>query len=146
MKRRIKRRDKWRWWEEAEKRQEHYKNLLEAVEKSDMQPIDKHDTITAIRVLMKPHTGSRSAEEWVRRLTMIETGDEIRVDNMLPCPFCGCAMQLEEVLMIDNRTIRYDPVPVRKHKRGCQLEFTGSAFIGQPETIRAAVEKWNRRA
>ena len=54
-------------------------------------------------------------------------------------------MELEETLMIDNRTIRYDPVPIRKHKRGCQLEFTGGAFIGQPETIKAAVEKWNRR-
>ena len=141
-----KRISKWRWWEEAENRQEYYEKLLEAVGKSDMQPWDKDDVKTAIRVLMKPHTGSRSAEELVRRMTMIEVGDRIKVDNMLPCPYCGCAMELEEVLMIDNRTIRYDPVPVRKHKRGCQLEFTGGAFIGQPETVRAAVEKWNRRA
>ena len=146
MKRRIKRNHKWRWWEEAENRQEYYQTLLEAVEKSDMTPLQKYDVIVAIKVLMKPHTGSRSAEEWVRRMTMIEVGDRIQADNMLPCPYCGCKMELEEVLMLDNRTIRYDPVPVKKHKRGCQLEFTGGAFIGQPETVRAAVEKWNRRA
>ena len=68
-----------------------------------------------------------------------------KLEDLKPCPFCGCGMELEETLMIDYRTIRYDPVPIRKHKRGCQLEFTGGAFIGQPETIKAAVEKWNRR-
>lgn len=145
MERRSKRNFKWQWWDEAENRQDYYKKLLEAIDNSNMQPADKHDVSVAIQVLMKPHTASRSPEEWVRRLTMIERGDRIKADNMLPCPFCGCQMELEETLMIDNRTIRYDPVPVKKHKRGCQLEFTGSAFVGQPETIRAAVKKWNRR-
>ena len=76
---------------------------------------------------------------------MVEGGKRIHVKDMLPCPFCGCEMELEETMMCDLKTIRYDPVPVKKHKRGCQLEYTGDAFIGQPETIRAAVLKWNRR-
>lgn len=135
-----------RRWKEAENRRTFYENLIRAVKESDMPLPDRYDTVTALKILAKPHTGSRSAEEWIRRMTMIERGKRIRVNNMLPCPFCGCGMELEETLMIDNRTIRYDPVPIRKHKRGCQLEFTGGAFIGQPETIKAAVEKWNRRA
>lgn len=135
-----------RRWKEAENRREYYKRLEDAVEASDMTLSDKWDVKTALNMLRKPHTGSRSPEEWIRRMTMIEKGKRIKVKNMLPCPFCSCAMELEEVLMCDNRTIRYDPVPIKKHKKGCQLEYTGSAFIGQPETVRAAIEKWNRRA
>lgn len=134
-----------RRWKEAENRKAFYENLIRAVEESDMSLPDRFDTVTALKILAKPHTGSRSAEEWIRRMTMIERGKRIRVNNMLSCPFCGCQMELEETLMIDNRTIRYDPVPVKKHKRGCQLEFSGGAFIGQPETVKAAVQKWNRR-
>lgn len=137
---------RWHWWDEAENRKEYYGRLKRAVDESNMSMADKHDISVAIGVLAKPHTGSLSAEKLVRRMTMIEQGKRIRVSYMLPCPFCGCQMELEETLMIDNRTIRYDPVPVKKHKRGCQLEYTGDAFIGQPESIQAAVEKWNRRA
>ena len=135
-----------RRWEEAENRKEYYQRLKDAVDASDMALADKWDIKTALGILAKPHTGSRSPEEWIRRMTMIERGKRIRAKSMLSCPFCGCGMELEETLMLDNRTIRYDPTPIKKHKRGCQLEFTGGAFIGQPETIRAAVEKWNRRA
>lgn len=146
MKRKTKRGKPLYWWDEAENREEYYKRLLEAVENSDMSMADKYKISTAIKVITKPHRGTYSAEEWVRRMTMIERGDKITEVKMLPCPFCGCEMGLVETLMIDNRTIRYDPVPVKKHKRGCQLEYTGSAFVGQPETIKGAVEKWNRRA
>ena len=133
------------WWNEAENRKEYYKKLLESVDNSNMTMADKHSIKTALHVLMKPHNASRTAEDWVRRMTMIEKGKRIKRNDMLICPFCGCLMELEETLMIDNRTIRYDPVPVKKHKRGCQLEFTGGAFIGQPESVGAAVKKWNRR-
>lgn len=130
----------------AEDRTAYYQDLIDKVNGSDIDPWGKHEIITGLYVLRKPHTGSRSPEEWVRRLTMVEPGNRIHVKNMKPCPYCGCKMELEEVLMCDLKTIRYDPVPVKKHKRGCQLEFTGSAFVGQPETIKGAVEKWNRRA
>lgn len=131
----------------AEKdRAAYYKALKCAVEASGMREIDKHHIKTALDVLAKPHTGNRTAEEWVRRLTMIEKGDRIHTKKMKPCPFCGCEMELEKVMMCDLKTIRYDPVPVDRHKRGCQLQFSGSAFIGQPESAKAAVEKWNRRA
>lgn len=131
--------------EAAENRAEYYEKLIEAVEASNMGSWDKHRINEALRVLAKPHTGSRSAEEWVRRLTMIEKGKRIHTEKMKPCPYCGCGMELEETMMCDLKTIRYDPVPIKKHKRGCQLEYTGSAFTGQPETITAAIEKWNRR-
>jgi len=130
---------------EANDRGAFYKRLMEAVEASDMGLAEKWDIKRALGILSKPHTGSRTPEEWVRRLTMIEKGKRIRVSYMRECPFCGCEMELEEILMCDLKTIRYDPVLVTKHKRGCQLEFSGSSFIGQPETIKGAVEKWNRR-
>lgn len=125
----------------AENRHEYYERLKRSVEESDMSVADKYDIEVALSVLEKPHTGSRTAEEWIRRLTMIEKGNRIHTKAMLPCPYCRCEMELEEVMMCDLKTIRYDPVPVKKHKRGCQLEFTGGAFVGQPETKLAAISK-----
>lgn len=67
--------------------------------------------------------------------------------ELKPCPFCGCEMKLVEKLMCDGKTIRYFPVAAKgNHKRGCQLEFSAAAFIGNPTTIKGAREKWNRRA
>ncbi len=63
--------------------------------------------------------------------------------RLLPCPFCGCEMYLEKQLMSDDKTIRC--VPKGYHKRGCQLEFSGSCFTGNPTTIDGAIKKWNRR-
>ena len=130
---------------EAENRAEYYGKLIETVKATDIAPWEKHRIVESLYVLAKPHTGSRTAEEWVRRLTMVERGKRIHTNKMKPCPYCGCGMELEETLMCDLKTIRYDPVPIKKHKRGCQLEWTGGAFTGQPESIKAAIEKWNRR-
>ena len=132
--------------EAARDRKAYYGKLKDAVDSSDMNPWVKHEVMTALNILIRPHRAYKNAEELYRRLTMIEAGNRIHTKKMLPCPFCGCGMELEETMMCDLKTIRYDPVPVKRHKRGCQLEFTGSAFVGQPETIKAAVEKWNRRA
>lgn len=65
--------------------------------------------------------------------------------KLKPCPFCGCEMKLETEQMISG-LIRYTPKSKGNHKRGCQLEFSACAFVGQPTTIRGAIKKWNRRA
>ena len=130
----------------AKDRKAYYGKLREAVEASDMGAWEKDQIITALDVLIRPHSPYKTPEEWYRRVTMVERGKRIHTKKMKPCPFCGCGMELEETMMCDLKTIRYDPVPIKKHKRGCQLEFSGSAFVGQPESVKAAVEKWNRRA
>lgn len=85
-------------------------------------------------------------QELYDRLGMIVQGDRIHTDKMMPCPFCGCEMELQRMEMLDKKTIRYDPVPKgHKHKAGCQLEFCGGGFIAQPTTIKGAINKWNRR-
>lgn len=84
-------------------------------------------------------------DELFNRLCMIDVQEKQNVVGMKPCPWCGCEMDLVKVVMCDNKTVRYDPVPKKGiHKRGCQLEFSGSAFIGQPTTVKGALNKWNR--
>ena len=86
-------------------------------------------------------------QELYDRLTMTWQMEKQHVKGMKPCPFCGCEMDLVKVEMCDQKTIRFDPVPANgKHKRGCQMEYSGGAFIAQPTTIEGAVKKWNRRA
>ena len=70
---------------------------------------------------------------------------ESKEQALKPCPFCGCKMKLKEEHMIDGKTIRYSPVADGSHKRGCQLEFASSAFVGNPTTKLGAIKKWNRR-
>ncbi len=65
-------------------------------------------------------------------------------EQLKPCPFCGCEMQLQKCMMADGRTIRYEPRG--HHKYGCQLRFATGCFVGNPTTIDGAIKKWNRRA
>lgn len=74
---------------------------------------------------------------------LINETNMVNTDKMLPCPFCGCHMDLLKEFMLDGRTIRY--VPYGKHKYGCQLQFCSSAFVGNPTTKNGAIRKWNRR-
>lgn len=69
--------------------------------------------------------------------------EKIATGKLLPCPFCGCKMHLRKDMMADKRTIRY--TPQGHHKHGCQLQFAGSAYVGNPTTISGAIKKWNRR-
>lgn len=74
---------------------------------------------------------------------MVEETNIVKTDKMLPCPFCGCHMNLQKQVMLDGSTMRY--VPFGFHKYGCQLQFCGNAFVGNPTTREGAIKKWNKR-
>ena len=65
------------------------------------------------------------------------------MDKLLPCPYCGCEMELRRQTMCDGATIRYYPISTTQHKKGCQLEY--AAYVGNPTTVIGATLKWNRR-
>lgn len=73
---------------------------------------------------------------------LIGTSEYVHVTTMKPCPFCGCSMILRRLQMMNKCTIRYEPFG--HHKRGCALDYAG--YTGWPQSIGAAVKKWNRRA
>lgn len=93
-----------------------------------------------------PRDGIVVQEEFLRTCPAFGIVDEhnvIKTDKMLPCPFCGCQMNLRKEIMLDGATVRY--TPDGEHKRGCQLQFCGGSFVGNPTTKEGAIRKWNRR-